>query len=118
MIINRNKIFRFFYIRLLFRFIDYKKTLKYIKVVNKELKVNTSQELLRGVYANAIRILVNDNEVVLDFALIISDEKETHGELVSRIIVSEKFAKILADSINKTFETHEQKKQQESKQPK
>jgi len=41
MIINRNKAFRFLYTRSPFRSTDCKKALKYIKAINKELKVNT-----------------------------------------------------------------------------
>ena len=65
-IINRNKVFRFFYIRLLFRFTDYKKALKYIKAIKKKLKIDilerkTLTELEFTFYKSGI--LINKNYI-------------------------------------------------------
>lgn len=76
----------------------------------KGIKITTSLEMLRGVYANTIKVSVNDNETIIDFAFVNSDETGTQGQLVSRVIIPQGFTKTLADSISKTLEAHLQKK--------
>ena len=65
-IINRNKVFRSFYIWLPFRFTNYKKALKYIKAANKELKVNTlKRKTLKVLEFTFYKsgILINENYI-------------------------------------------------------
>lgn len=77
-----------------------------------EITINTSPEVLKGKYSNAIKVAVTDAEVILDFALITpqSDNKK-EGELVSRVIVNHNFAQKIANSISQTLSTHLKKQQ-------
>ena len=66
MIINRNKAFRSLYSRLPFRSIDYKKALKYIKAINKELKVDILKRKILKVLEFTFyksRILISENYI-------------------------------------------------------
>jgi len=76
------------------------------KIAPKKITINVRQDLMKGVYANAVRLSVNDNEVLLDLAFIAKDKNEPYGELVSRVIISPKFARRLADSISNTLDLH------------
>lgn len=66
-----------------------------------DIDVNAPPEILKGSYANGIRTSFNGQEVILDFVFIapISDNT-VHGELVSRVVVTPKFAKKVIDSIS------------------
>lgn len=77
---------------------------------NNEILLNSSPETLKGIYTNAVRVLVTDNEVIIDFALIYpEDERKNEGVINSRIIMAHKTANLLSDSIHKTFKEHEDK---------
>lgn len=80
----------------------------------KEVKINAPIDIIRGHYSNAVKVTISNSETILDFAFI-SDQGngEKHGELVSRVIVTQDFAKKIADSVNKTLETHTKKQKKD-----
>lgn len=75
-----------------------------------EVIINAPIDIIRGHYANTVRVAVTDSESIIDFAFISPEgENEKHGEMVSRIIVNNDFAQKIADSITTTLGTHNKK---------
>jgi aromatic ring-opening dioxygenase LigB subunit len=83
----------------------------------KEIQVKLTQEMEQGIYANAVSVHVNQNEVILDFGYIIPNIKPTTIKVVSRTNLShqtaESFMKVLSNALldwrNKTAEKKENK---------
>lgn len=76
------------------------------KAQPQDIKIHASQDVSKGVYANSIRVSVNDNEAILDLAFIEKEGNRMRGELVSKVVTTPAFAKRLAESILKTLEIH------------
>lgn len=72
---------------------------------NKQPNINIQikDELQTGVYSNAVSVNVNNNEVVLDFGMIIPNSNPTTIKIQSRIILNqqtaESFMSILQDAM-------------------
>lgn len=67
------------------------------------IKIQIKDEIQTGVYANAVSVNVNPNEVILDFGMIIPNSDPTTIKVQSRIILShhtaESFLTVLQDSL-------------------
>lgn len=55
------------------------------------VRIEVPKELARGVYSNLVSITVADNEVVLDFAMMMPNGQD--GEVVSRVVMTPTVAK-------------------------
>ena len=74
--------------------------------------INATNEVLKGHYSNAVKVTINNSEVVIDFAYIYKTEDENNqGELVSRIIMPAPFSEKLVEAISNTIATHKAKQQ-------
>ncbi|MDP2726245.1 MAG: DUF3467 domain-containing protein [Dehalococcoidia bacterium] len=67
------------------------------------ININVPEKLRAGVYANAVSVTINDNEVILDLGYILPNVQPTTIEVVSRANLShrtaEQFVSILQNSI-------------------
>lgn len=83
----------------------------------KEIQIKLTQEMEQGIYANAVSVHVNQNEVILDFGYIVPNVKPTTIKVVSRVNLShntgESFLKVLSNALldwrNKSSEKKENK---------
>lgn len=81
-----------------------------------EVSISASQEILKGQYSNAAKVVVTDSEIIIDFAFIVAETGEKkQGILTSRIIIPPNLAKKLAQSITDTLENHERKRKNNEK---
>lgn len=77
------------------------------KVRNK-LSIQAKPELLKGMYANALKVNVSNTEVVLDFAFVYEKgAEENRGEMVARVILPALFAKKAINSVLGVIDAHE-----------
>lgn len=78
---------------------------------NKELSIDSTIELAKGNYTNAVKVSTTDAETIVDFAFIFPDEKEGNkGVMIRRLIMNHGLAAKLADSLTKTLNEHLKKK--------
>lgn len=84
---------------------------KVVENKSQEVIINAPIDVVRGHYANTVRVVVTDSETIIDFAFVSPEgENEKHGEMVSRIIVNTDFAQKIAESITTTLGTHKDKR--------
>ena len=73
------------------------------KANTQSIQINLPQQHRAGVYANAVSVMINDNEIVLDMGYIMPNVKPTTIEVVSRVNMShrtaQQFVSILQNSI-------------------
>lgn len=67
------------------------------------VQLKVSEEQQSGVYANAVSVNLNQNEVILDFGYIVPNIKPTTIKVVSRVNMSHKtaesFLKVLQNAV-------------------
>lgn len=67
------------------------------------VQLKVSEEQQAGVYANAVSVNLNQNEVILDFGYIVPNVKPTTIKVVSRVNMSHKtaesFLKVLQNAV-------------------
>lgn len=67
------------------------------------INITVPEKMRSGVYANAVSVTINDNEVIIDMGYILPNVKPTNIEVVSRVNMShrtaEQFVSILQNSI-------------------
>ncbi len=82
-----------------------------------EVSIDTSPDILKGHYSNAVKVSVTDLEVIMDFAFLFPNENNTgrRGIMTDRLVVSHNLATKLASSITKTLITHVGKKKNDKK---
>ena len=79
-----------------------------------EVSINSSPDISRGHYANAIKLATTDSETIIDFAFVFpTSETQKQGEHVARIIVGNDFALKIAEQITKTVEEHKEKQKKQ-----
>lgn len=79
---------------------------------NIQVKIDSAQE--NGIYANAVSVHVNQNEVIVDFGYILPNMKPTTIKVVNRVNLShqtaESFMKVISNAMldwrNKTKENN------------
>lgn len=79
-----------------------------------QVKIDPAQE--NGIYANAVSVHVNQNEVIVDFGYILPNMKPTTIKVVNRVNLShqtaESFMKVISNAMldwrNKTKESGKQ----------
>lgn len=77
-----------------------------------ELEINTSTDVLKGSYSNAVKVVVTDSEVILDFAFVFpntDDLTKKSGLMIHRIVMRHDLADKLAESITETMVNHREK---------
>lgn len=66
----------------------------------KEITIETNTRALLGSYSNAVKIMVGNNDVLIDFAFVYPNgEQSEEGVMHSRIITTRQMAKKLADRL-------------------
>lgn len=81
------------------------------------LQVKVPDDLQKGVYANAVSVNVNSNEVVLDFGYLLPNTQNPIIEVVSRINMNQRTAESFLSVLQGAMEDFKKKQSQMSANP-
>lgn len=71
---------------------------------NGALNVHLPEKMRAGVYANTVNVNVTHEEVILDYILL-NAQDHPRGTVVSRVVMSRKFAQKLMDTLKAAVST-------------